>query len=229
MKEFDFAGKTVQEAIENGLKELGLAREDVEVKVLSEGKTGLFGLMGASPAKVKLFTGKAVAGQAAKKRDESPLKTATASPELDKKAETELKKILKYMKIDATVEAQRKDDHLYLDIVTRDSALLIGKHGSTLNSLQLLLNMMVKHSPEERVNVILDTSGYRVRRERLIEKLALEAAKDAVDTGIGVALEPMNSSERRIVHVLLKENPDVVTSSDGDGISRRVVISPKKH
>jgi spoIIIJ-associated protein len=226
MKELEAEGKTVQVAIENGLKELGLAREDVDVKVLSEGKTGLFGLMGASPAKVKIISRKPAAESAGRKPHGASV-ISRGSSEVQTTAADELRKILQYMKLEASVNSQLKESGVYLDIVSRDSALIIGKHGNTINSLQLILNMLVRQKTGETANVVVDTAGYRVRRERLIERTALQAVKDAVATGNSVPLEPMNSSERKLVHMLLKDNPDVFTNSEGAGAIRRVVISPK--
>ncbi len=226
MKEIEIEGKTVQEAIKKGLKEIGLSKDDVDVKILSEGKTGLFGLMGASPAKIKITP-----KDAAKKTDkpikdgEKPLKETLL--QTCSNVKDELKNILKLMGITSEVDTKVEGEYVHADINTSDSALLIGKKGQTLGALELITNMIMnRRSKDFRVRTLVDTAGYRARRTKTLEHLAEQTALEVKKTGEAIQLEPMSASERRIIHMMLKDNPDIQTNSDGQGAFRKVVLSP---
>ena len=229
-KEIEVEGRTVQEAIKKGLKDLGLSQSDVKIKVLNEGKTGLFGLMGASPAKVKISLNtplKKSKKEISDNPESTPASTA-ALADAAQKVQKELKKILSLMHIESSVTASVDGEYIHADIVTNDSALLIGRKGQTLNALELLINTILNNNyAAPRIKTIVDTAGYRAKRKIALEYLALDASAKVKSTGKNMALEPMNSSERRTIHMLLKDNPDVQTSSEGKGEARRVIISPK--
>ena len=229
MEEREFSGKNVEEAIEKGLKELGLSRDDVEVKILDEGKAGLFGLMGASPAKVKLIA-KPSKGLDTEEKAEVARKKP---PGIDlisaqKRAKEELDAILKLMGIEAEMATSIEGGKVVADIRSENGAILIGKRGQTLNALQLIVNLIVNRDEKTRTKVIVDSESYRDRREKALVKMAREAANEVKRKGQPRELEPMNPTERRVIHLALKNDRDVETTSKGEGSFRRVVVSPKK-
>lgn len=215
MKGIEIEGRTVEEAIQKGLKELALEYKDVEVKILDEGKAGLFGLMGASPARVKLSQ------KVVQSKTQKHIPSSTAN-----KAKQILEKTLNLMGINSEVEPLLQGKNLYMDIKTEDSALLIGKRGETLDALQLLINLIVDKSYYQRI--ILDTSGYRNRQEKKLINLARIYAEEVKKTGKEKKLDPLTPHERKIVHSTLHSDPLVQTSSAGEGIYREITISLKK-
>jgi len=229
MEEKEFSGKNVEEAIEKGLQELGLSRDDVEVKILDEGRAGLFGLMGASPAKIKLIVNPPRGLGAEEEREvvgEKPSGVNLISAQ--KKVKEELDEIIKLMGMEAAVTTSLEGGRVVADIKSEDGAILIGKKGQTLNALQLIVNLIVNRDEKTRTRVIVDTEGYRQRRENALVKMAREVADEVKSKGKPRELEPMNPAERRVIHLALKNDKDVETTSKGEGNFRRVVVSPKK-
>lgn len=229
MEEKEFSGKNVKEAIEKGLKELGLSRDDVEVKILDEGKAGLFGLMGASPAKIKLII-KPVKGLETGEREEVAQEKLSGVNLISaqKKVKEELNEILKLMGMEAEITTSLEGEKVVADIKSENGAILIGKKGQTLNALQLIVNLIVNRDEKTRTKVIVDTENYRQRRENALVKMAGEVADEVKSKGRSRELEPMNPAERRVIHLALKDDRDVETTSQGEGNFRRVVVSPKK-
>ncbi len=229
MEEKEFSGKNVEEAIEKGLKELGLSRDDVEVKILDEGKAGLFGLMGASPAKIKLIV-KPLKGLGAEEEREvvreKPSGVNLISAQ--KKVKEELDEILKLMGMEGEVTTSLEGGRVVADIKSENGAILIGKKGQTLDALQLIVNLIVNRDEETRTRVIVDTESYRQCRENALVEMAREVADEVKSKGNPRELEPMNPNERRVIHLALKNDKDVETTSKGEGNFRRVVVSPKK-
>lgn len=229
MEEKEFSGKNVEEAIEKGLKELGLSRDDVEVKILDEGKAGLFGLMGASPAKIKLIV-KPLEGLKAEEKGKATREKLSGVNLISaqKKVKEELNEILKLMGMEAEITTSLEEGKVVADIKSENGAILIGKKGQTLNALQLIVNLIVNRDEKTRTKVIVDTENYRQRRENALMKMAGEVADEVKSKGRSRELEPMNPAERRVIHLALKDNREVETTSQGEGNFRRVVVSPKK-
>jgi len=229
VEEKEFTGKNVEDAIERGLKELGLSREDVEIKILDEGKAGLFGLMGASPAKVKLIV-KSSKVLEEREGGEAVREEASAVDLLScqKKTNEELGEILKLMGFEAEVTSSLRGEKVVADIRSDSGAILIGKKGQTLNALQLIVNLIVSRDEKTRTRIVVDSGNYRERREKVLVNMAREVADEVKRKGEPRELEPMGPEERRVVHLALKDDKDVETVSKGEGNYRRVVISPKK-
>lgn len=229
MEEKEFSGKNVEEAIEKGLKELGLSRDDVEVKILDEGKAGLFGLMGASPAKIKLIV-KPLKGLKAEEKGKAAREKLSGGNLISaqKKVKEELNEILKLMGMEAEITTSLEGERVVADIKSENGAILIGKKGQTLNALQLIVNLIVNRDEKTRTKVIVDTENYRQRRENALVKMAGEVADEVKSKDRSRELEPMNPAERRVIHLALKDDRDVETTSQGEGNFRRVVVSPKK-
>jgi len=220
MESLEVSAKTVEEAIERGLQQLGLTREQVETAVLNKGRSGFLG-MGAEEAVVRLTPLMSV-------RDESDLPSA---------AKAALEEILGRMKLKAHVElrtdVQQEDGEsgippIALEVDGEDLGILIGRRGETLAALQYILRLIVAHQEKARVPLTVDVEGYKQRRYGSLRELALRMAQQAVSSRQSRTLEPMPADERRIVHLALSVNPDVVTQSVGEGELRKVVIMPRK-
>jgi spoIIIJ-associated protein len=212
-------GKTVDEAIENGLAELGLERHEVTVDVLTEGRTGLFGI-GGEPARVRL----------------TPVSLEVSGGDEIAYAQETLETLLRLLDIEATATVRAPETpgdgvglaKAVLDINGEDLGVLIGRRGSTMASLQYLLNLMVSRRFKGEGPFTVDVEGYRRRREESLRGLAFRMAERVRETGRSVTLEPMPANERRIVHLALAKDPTVGTSSVGEGESRKVAIRVRR-
>lgn len=120
------------------------------------------------------------------------------------------------------------NEEIVVELEGKDLAILIGKHGQTLDALQYIVGIVAHRDPDERRRLILDAEGYRERHKESLERLAHEYARAVVDEGKEAVLEPQSARDRRIVHLALADDPDVYTYSEGEGDDRHVVISPKK-
>jgi spoIIIJ-associated protein len=150
------------------------------------------------------------------------------APEKREEAAKTLREILDRMGIEAEVSAFDDGDRIILDAHGAESGLIIGKKGATLDALQYVINRIISKKPNDGPGVVVDAEGYRGRREDSLADLARRLADKAIKSGRPVPVEPMSPHDRRIVHVTLKEHPDVTTESEGEGAFRRVVIFPKK-
>ncbi len=211
--EWEFSGKNVESAVKRGLGELKLSREDVEIKILDEGKAGLFGLMGAVPARIKIISDK--------KPDTVDWdKTSEKARELC---------LLLAGSVDKEVRAEvsRSGRKIKIRLEGGNSALLIGRKGATLEAISYILNLMMKRDPATRADIIVDIGDYR--KKKLSESLGKfrEAVSSVRNSGRSVELEPMEPSERKALHKEAGEMDDIETESRGEGQSRRVVVKKK--
>lgn len=152
--------------------------------------------------------------------------------EVDRIADTAIEAIqdiLKYFNVgEVTIEEYEGDEgELILDITGDDLAVLIGRHGRTLDSLQFLISSITSRIVGHRYPIVVDVEGYKARQRQKIEDIALNAADKAVDQDRSVKLRPMTPYERRIVHIALRGDDRVETMSEGEGRARRVVVSPR--
>ncbi len=198
-------GTTVDEAIERALTELNVARADVTLDVLNEPTKGILNF-GAKPAKVR----------------------ATLREDAATAPDTILKELLTRIGINADIELEVIDGNTHLNMTTDAPALLIGKHGQTLDALERLLNCIVNKASEVKNRVFIDTEGYRVRREQSLVELAHQVATKVRHTGREVVLAPMSPRDRRIIHLTLKPDNVVNTYSQGEGDLRRVIVTTEE-
>jgi spoIIIJ-associated protein len=249
------SGKTVEDAIANGLATLGAARSDVDVEILSEGSRGVLGF-GAEDARARLLlkpqpapepaapaldevmileqgpeptsgTPVTVTQHPAEEPDQEP-----SSPAPEQVGREILTDLLEHMGIRATVEARLGDELAeegepppsVLNILGDDLGILIGRRGETLRALQYLVRLMVSHRLKHWTNLVVDVEHYRVRRRRTLDTLAKRVADEVVRSGRSQALEPMPAYERRLVHISLRNHPQVATQSVGEGEKRKVTI-----
>jgi spoIIIJ-associated protein len=220
MTEIEIEGKTVEDAISEGLAKLGVGRDQVEIKILSEGSTGLFGLMGSKASSVRLTL----------KSGLQPGCEAVADLALvQTKAKELLGEILRLMKISySEINTSMLTGRVYIDVKSTESALIIGKGGQTLDALEMILNLMLAREPQTRAKVNIDTEKYRVRQEEKLSEAALRGAATAKTSGKPFRFEPMNAHDRRLVHLALKADPAVETFSEGEGLLRSVIVKPKQ-
>jgi len=218
MESIEVSAKTVEEAVEQALEQLGLSREEVEVTVLKEGKAGFLG-MGTEEAIVEV----------------TPLSQIRTESNVATLAKEALEELLSRMKLTAEVElrsslegASSETESIVLEVKGNDLGILIGRRGETLASLQYLVRLIVAHYQKARVPITIDIEGYKQRRYQALRELALRLAQKAKSSGRSVTLEPMPADERRIVHLALSVNPDVTTQSIEEGEVRKVVILPQK-
>lgn len=314
MKTVRVTGKTVEEAVAEGLSQLGISREAAIVHVVEEPSGGLFGLLRRKQAVVdvscmdgesadrafldelaqegreaaaKAIAENAAAVQAAPEEAPAPEAPAAEAPQAEEaapaealavEAETEaapaeepapeaaeeeiaapaeeetetaaprrseapfsqeeqnataeeakkfLAGVFRGMGLEVAMEKMTNEERILLNLRGKGLGILIGKHGQTLNALQYLTNLAAGRLYHHRYFVVLDVENYRARREQTLTALARRLADKAKRTGLPVELEPMEPGERRIIHLALQNDPDVVTDSEGEGSYRHVVIHGK--
>ena len=207
------SARTVEEARELGLKELGVDLEEAEIEILSHGKPPRFLGLGAEPARVRV------------RRMAAGSSIAPAAVEI-------VTHILQSAGTSTTATLRTSNDPNtggpLIDITGEDSGLLIGRKGETLRALQFIVNLMVRNrAGEMNSRVVLDIEKYRERRNESLRAMAVRVAERVVASGKGIALEPMSAAERRVVHMALADHPRVTTQSAGSGEERKVTIMPK--
>jgi spoIIIJ-associated protein len=226
---------SVEEAIAQGVVELGLPEEELEVEVLDEGSKGFLGL-GTRQVRVRLTV----------RLDEPPEEAPQEEPPLVEPSEMDdeeavriahetVEELLQRMGIKARVATQWGELEppgrirpLLIDIRGDDLSILIGRRGETLSALQYITRLIVGKELKRPVAVVIDIEGYRARREGQLRRLARKIAEQAIETGRTMSLEPMPAIERRIIHVELKDNLKVETLSIGEGNRRKVTVIPQQ-
>ena len=240
MESVEVSAKSVDEAIDIALEELGLKRQQVHIEILTAGKPGLFGI-GGEQARVRVTaleegTARPISEPEYEAEEVSDVEIKDVeSPEVDLAADY-LTQLLSFMEIDAEIEVRPPEtpgDGLgrasaVLDVSGDDLGLLIGRRGSTLGSLQYMVNLMVSRGMGSRVLTSVDVEHYRRRREDSLRGLAFRMASRVRQTGRSITLEPMPAGERRIIHLVLSEDSGVTTGSVGEGDDRKVVIYPQR-
>lgn len=207
MKIAEKTAKTLEEAINACLAELGARKDQVSIEVLEEpAKKGLFGLFGNKLARVKISY-----------EDDPGLL-----------ARDFLCSLTKAMTVDADFEISRREENILINITGSDLGILIGRRGDTLESIQFLTSLAVGKKVEDKTRIIIDVEGYRKRREETLVRLAKRLADKVRKTGNRVELEPMSPHERRIIHTALQNEWRIATFSEGEEPHRRIVISLKE-
>lgn len=207
MKTLEMTGKTVNEALENALKNLNLTEDKVEYEVLDEGSKGFLNLIGTKPAKILVKV----------KRD------------YKEEVRLFLRNILNSMKVQAEIRIREENDIIHIDLTGPKMGIIIGYRGETLDALQYLTSLVVnKDHNLPYKKVVLDTENYRKKREETLIRVAEKTAYKVKKIRRPYKLEPMNPYERRIIHSALQDNEYVYTFSEGEEPHRRVVIDIKK-
>ncbi|MEG6568521.1 DNA-binding protein [Thermoanaerobacterium thermosaccharolyticum] len=206
MREIIKTGKTVEEAINAGLIELGISRDMVDIEIIDEGSKGFLGLLGKQ-AIVKIIVKDVVKENIRKFLDG----------------------IIKLIGIDVGYDIDEKDNNILVNLKGNGVGLLIGYRGETLDSLQYLTSLVANKKNIEGIHkrILLDAENYRAKREKILINLANKIAKKVKQENRSITLEPMNANERRIIHLALQDDPDIETFSEGEEPNRRVTISLK--
>lgn len=250
-------GRTVDEAIENALDDIGLERDEVTITVLAEGGAGQAARVAVTPIEgieiidddedlededdaedIDEDEGDAVEADELPRRAPVTVAATAEKTPADPRViaaltEEILAELLDYMDLpsDVVVDRAELDDGLpsiQLSIHGEFGGILIGRHGETLSAIQFLLGLMTNRRAGRRVRVVVDVEGYRDRREKLLRDMALRTADRAQRYRQPIFMDPMLPAERRIVHVTLADHPGVSTHSIGEGDNRRVVVSPRQ-
>ncbi|WP_026568052.1 RNA-binding cell elongation regulator Jag/EloR [Bacillus sp. UNC41MFS5] len=206
MKQVTATGQTVEEAVKSALAQLQTSKDRTDIDIIDQGKKGIFGIFGSRPAVVKV--------------------TVIIDP--IEEAKNFLTQVSEQMGAPAEIEIKREGKHVHLIMTGEKIALLIGKRGQTLNSLQYLTQLVLNRFSNHYLTVILDAEDYRKRRNETLVQLAHRLAGKALKSGKDVTLEPMPSYERKVIHAALSDNKRVKTFSDGSEPHRFIVISPAK-
>lgn len=222
-------GKTTNEAIEKGLKQLNVSKNKVEIKVLeSEDKRSFFSILAPRVVKVEL-TLKEDKEEKREVRVKKEIKLTEEEQELARKnLEEFMKSLIKQLPENTKYNIEKTETGLNVNINNENLGYLIGYRGETLYSMQNIMSAVAGKGIENRVRVILDIEGYKAKREKTLEDLANKVAKTVIRTRKSVTLEPMQAYERKIIHSKLQENSKVETSSIGEEPHRRIVVSLKK-
>jgi len=239
LERIEVSGRTLEEALQAAALELGVSTDAIDYEIVEEGAKGFLGL-GQTPTTVKArvkddYTGP-IEQPSQAPQPEVPIEDISdeePAPESDDayvdKAVGMVGDIVKAMGIDVGVKLKSvQPEEITIDIEGEDTAILIGKHGQTIDALQYLVGLIVNKDFDSRRRIILDAEGYRERHREMLEKKAREYADAVKSAGKEAVLDPQPARDRRIVHMVLADDPEVYTYSEGLGEDRHVVISPKK-
>jgi spoIIIJ-associated protein len=205
MTKITVSGKTVEDAVQSGLRQLNLPVERVKVRVLEQAAKGLFGLIGSKEARVEL----------------------EVIPDAVEEAMKFLGDVFAAMNQQVEIVRTDQEDHVRLDLQGNDLGILIGRRGQTLDALQYLVNIVANRYADKHQRIILDAENFRERRKQTLEQLADRLADRVVRYRREVILEPMSPLERKVIHSHLQNHPKVKTYSKGDEPNRKVVIALK--
>lgn len=208
MSSLEIEEKSIEDAIKVACETLKLPREMLDIEIISRGSSGIFGIVGAKKAKIRV-----------RPKGLSP-------EELLDRAKKILEEILQHVKLPVVIDGEPREDYIYLNIISNGSGLLIGKKGQMLDALQYLVSRILSRQTAQNVSVIVDTENYRARREESLRELAQQLREKVRKTGKPITTGLMNTSERKVIHIALKDDPDVKTKSKGEGLMKRMIIYP---
>lgn len=233
-------GKTVEQAIQEALEELGVKEDLALIEVLDEGETGGLLGFGRRPARVRVSVDDSKV-QVSEKASELKRKTVAEEDESGWKVALDdrgfvpaenaaldyIEAIFSGIGIHGRIESYMgEDESLHIDVLGSDCGVAIGRHGETLEAIQYLTNIVANRWVDDHLRVVVDVAGYRSRREQRLRQQAKKTAERVLDTGRESRLKPMSPAERRIVHLSLRETEGITTYSEGAEPRRYVVISP---
>ena len=256
MSSFEYEGKKVDNAVKKACEELNLTPEELNYEVLSYGSRGIFGFAGAKKARIlvnipeKIEEAKlelevadpgaeysadtqTLEGQSMEGEDSSAQQPYEFPDNPLEIGRTVLQRIVDAITSDAKVSAQEDSERIFLNVSGGNAAILIGKKGQTLEAIQSLVEKIVnKHNNNnhsDKIRVQVDVEGYLETRKANLEKLAMRLADKSKRIRKPISLGPMSAYDRRIVHLALKNDPEVRTKSRGEGYIRKLLIFPKKN
>ena len=222
-------GKTTNEAIENGLKQLKVSKDKVEIKVLeNEEKRSFFSILAPRVVKVELTLKEDAKGTKIQEKREIKL-TKQEQEKAKENIEKFLKDFMRNLPEDTKYEVTTEESGVKVSLTNDNLGYLIGYRGETLYALQNIMTAIAGKGIEQKVRVILDIEGYKAKREKTLEDLAEKVAKTVIRTKKPIKLEPMQAYERKIIHSKLQQNSRVETTSVGEEPHRRIIVSLKKN
>ena len=226
LKTLEKSGKTEEAAIAAALEELGLDRDDVSVEIVERAKSGFLGI-GASPAVIRVQY-EAPDEEAEQEASVEPAAPAD-EPESYARIRTFVSGLLAHMGIQAQIDITARDNGgVNVNLSGSGMGAVIGRRGETLDAIQHLTNYAVNRGSDKHMHISVDAESYRAKREESLVRLAEKMAAKAVKYKRSMALEPMNSYERHVIHTALQDYEGVTTSSTGTEPNRRVVVSYEK-
>jgi len=238
LKTLEKSGKTEEAAIAAALEELGLDRDGVSVEIVERAKSGFLGI-GASPAVVRVQyeapdEESETAAEAPAATQEQPAAAPAApaaadEPESYARIRAFVSGLLEHMGIQAEIEiTARENGGVNVNLSGSNMGAVIGRRGETLDAIQHLTNYAVNRGSDKHMHISVDAESYRAKREESLVRLAEKMAAKAIKYKRSMALEPMNSYERHVIHTALQDYEGVTTSSTGTEPNRRVVVSYEK-
>ncbi|HYA12993.1 MAG TPA: RNA-binding cell elongation regulator Jag/EloR [Syntrophales bacterium] len=242
MESLEIEGKTIDEAIEKACGEFGVSREKLNIEIISDGASGFLGL-GSKKAKIRasLLSIDMTIDTPPELSRQNVQKKPSVIPEPNQAVVTEesaespavrakkiLEGILIRMSLDCPVTIEETPDAIILNIKGDGSGLLIGKRGQNLDAIQYIVNKAVSKYPDNRKMIVVDTEGYRKRREESLIALAANLAEKVKKTKKSLTVGHMNAHDRRIIHLALQNDESLTTKSRGEGEFRKIVIMPVK-
>ena len=219
--------KTIDEAIQSACNKFNLPREKLNIEILSEGSSGLLGILGARKARIRAKILSFDIGTDNSPREESKEKMQ-ADEDISLEAKTFIEGLLSQIGIDFPVEAEENGDYIILNIQGDGGGLLIGRGGQTLDAIQYLTNKVLNKNGNGGKRIILDTENYRKKREESLTTLAEKLGEKAKKIRRPVTVNPMSAHDRRIIHMALQNDSDLTTRSRGEGAFRKILIVPNK-
>jgi len=217
MEDLEITAATVEQAIQEAEERLGVGRDEFEVEILREGKSGILGV-GSRDAVIRVARVAPVAPVAPVEQDRGVVETATEV----------LETLLELIGVEGKVELLSDEMPLALNVSGDDLGLLIGRRGQTMASLEHIARLIVAERAGTWLPLSVDVAGYKKRRRDSLQNLALYLAEQVKSRRRSITMEPMSAAERRVVHLALADDPDVTTRSMGDGDDRKVVILLKQ-
>ncbi|MBW2569364.1 MAG: Jag N-terminal domain-containing protein [Deltaproteobacteria bacterium] len=243
----EFEGKNVEQALQKACNELSISKEKLKHDVISYGSTGIFGLVGSKKAKIRVIVPEKATGVVFPSKPETnpqPLpqqepqieaQTVQADLEADKAYDEAvdlgrnvLQQIIDFITTDASISIKRNSGNVFFDITGGISALLIGKHGQTLEAMQHLTEKAINNNIEQRIRVQVDVEGYLEARRASLKKLVKRLSEKVKNTEKPVNIGQMNAYDRRIVYLALKKDANITVKSIGEGFIKKMMIFPKK-
>lgn len=230
METIEIEGKTIDEAIEKACSEFNLPREKLNIEIISDGTTGFLGL-GSKKARIKASRMSIDMGIEAEQIEAAAQKMPSDEAEESSSmaAKRLLEGILARMKLDCPVTVKETSDTIILNIKGDGGGLLIGKRGQNLDAIQYIVSKATNKFTDNKKMIIIDTESYRKRREESLIALAEKLAEKVKKTKKAVTVGHMNAHDRRIIHLALQNDEQLITKSRGEGEFRKIVIMPVKN
>ena len=255
MSSFEFEGKNLDKAVKMACEELNLSPDDIQYEVLSHGSSGIFGLAGAKKARIRVNLPEIQSGTVSEDEVEDQKAEISKADEILQEersfehevkdvqqihsfeedpielAQTVLQRIIDAITSDAKISVEENSERILLNVACGNAAILIGKKGQTLEAIQSIVEKVInKHNnSNNKIRIRVDVEGYLATRRINLERLAARLADKSKRIRKPISLGQMSAHDRRIIHMALKDDPDVRTKSRGEGYMRKIVIFPQKN